>query len=48
MNWLLLRSDLYFTPGLFLVPQFEDELRWMFPATDTVFHLYLAMQPEAR
>ncbi|EER99011.1 galactoside 2-alpha-L-fucosyltransferase [Sorghum bicolor] len=38
VNWLLLRSDLYFAPGLFLVPQFEDELRWMFPATDTVFH----------
>ncbi|KAF0898688.1 hypothetical protein E2562_009306 [Oryza meyeriana var. granulata] len=38
VNWLVLRSDLYFTPGLFLVPQFEDELRWMFPARDTVFH----------
>ncbi|OEL34690.1 Galactoside 2-alpha-L-fucosyltransferase [Dichanthelium oligosanthes] len=38
VNWLILRSDLYFAPGLFLVPQFEDELRWMFPATDTVFH----------
>ncbi|RLN33334.1 galactoside 2-alpha-L-fucosyltransferase-like [Panicum miliaceum] len=38
VNWLVLRSDLYFAPGLFLVPQFEDELRWMFPAADTVFH----------
>uniref|UniRef100_A0A0E0M211 Fucosyltransferase n=1 Tax=Oryza punctata TaxID=4537 RepID=A0A0E0M211_ORYPU len=38
VNWLILRSNLYFTPGLFLVPQFEDELRWMFPARDTVFH----------
>ncbi|CAL5073959.1 unnamed protein product [Urochloa decumbens] len=38
VNWLLLRSDLYFAPGLFLVPQFEDELRWMFPAADTAFH----------
>ncbi|XP_006660700.1 galactoside 2-alpha-L-fucosyltransferase-like [Oryza brachyantha] len=38
VNWLILRSDLYFTPGLFLVPQFENELRWMFPARDTVFH----------
>ncbi|KAJ1289959.1 hypothetical protein BS78_02G204700 [Paspalum vaginatum] len=38
VNWLLLRSDLYFAPGLFLVPQLEDELQWMFPATDTVFH----------
>ncbi|CAN6217927.1 unnamed protein product [Urochloa humidicola] len=38
VNWLLLRSDLYFAPGLFLVPQFEDELRWMFPAPDTAFH----------
>ncbi|TVU09821.1 hypothetical protein EJB05_43317, partial [Eragrostis curvula] len=38
VNWLVLRSDLYFAPGLFLVPRFEDELRWMFPAPDTVFH----------
>uniref|UniRef100_A0A0D9XEH7 Fucosyltransferase n=1 Tax=Leersia perrieri TaxID=77586 RepID=A0A0D9XEH7_9ORYZ len=38
VNWLILRSNLYFAPGLFLVPQFEDELRWMFPARDTVFH----------
>lgn len=38
VNWLILRSNLYFAPGLFLVPQFEDELRWMFPAQDTVFH----------
>ncbi|TKW33502.1 hypothetical protein SEVIR_2G240500v4 [Setaria viridis] len=38
VNWLVLQSDLYFAPGLFLVPQFEDELRWMFPAADTVFH----------
>jgi xyloglucan fucosyltransferase len=38
VNCLVLRSDLYFAPGLFLVPQFEDDLRWMFPAADTVFH----------
>lgn len=38
VNWVVLRSDLYFAPGLFLVPQFEDELRWMFPVADTVFH----------
>lgn len=38
VNWLVLRSDLYFAPGLFLVPRFQDELRWMFPAPDTVFH----------
>ncbi|XP_062198389.1 probable fucosyltransferase 7 [Phragmites australis] len=38
VNWLILRSNLYFAPVLFLVPHFEDELRWMFPATDTVFH----------
>ncbi|KQJ90517.1 galactoside 2-alpha-L-fucosyltransferase [Brachypodium distachyon] len=38
VNWLILRSNLYFTPGLFLVPQFEDELRWMFPARSTTFH----------
>lgn len=38
INWLVLQSDIYFVPGLFLVPQFEDELRWMFPAKETVFH----------
>uniref|UniRef100_A0A8I6YF29 Fucosyltransferase n=1 Tax=Hordeum vulgare subsp. vulgare TaxID=112509 RepID=A0A8I6YF29_HORVV len=38
VNWLILRSNLYFAPGLFLVPQFEEELRWMLPESDTVFH----------
>lgn len=38
VNWLILRSNLYFAAGLFLVPQFEEELRWMFPASDTAFH----------
>uniref|UniRef100_R7WFS8 Fucosyltransferase n=1 Tax=Aegilops tauschii TaxID=37682 RepID=R7WFS8_AEGTA len=38
INWVILRSNLYFAPGLFLVPQFEEELRWMFPASDTAFH----------
>ncbi|XP_072992055.1 galactoside 2-alpha-L-fucosyltransferase-like [Typha latifolia] len=38
VNWLLLKSDMYFVPGLFLIPQFEDELRWLFPERETVFH----------
>ncbi|XP_048530503.1 galactoside 2-alpha-L-fucosyltransferase-like [Triticum urartu] len=38
VNWVILRSNLYFAPGLFLVPRFEEELRWMFPASDTAFH----------
>nr|CAD1826240.1 unnamed protein product [Ananas comosus var. bracteatus] len=38
VNWLVLQSDIYFVPSLFLVPQFEDELRRLFPNRETVFH----------
>ncbi|XP_020110315.1 galactoside 2-alpha-L-fucosyltransferase-like [Ananas comosus] len=38
INWLLLTSDMYFVPSMFLIPQFEEELRWMFPEKETVFH----------
>ncbi|CAM0958753.1 unnamed protein product [Alopecurus aequalis] len=38
VGWLVLRSDNYFVPGLFLVPRFEGELARLFPRHDTVFH----------
>lgn len=36
--WLVLRSDNYFVPSLFLIPRYEEELRRLFPQRDTVFH----------
>ncbi|CAL9748414.1 unnamed protein product [Musa acuminata subsp. burmannicoides] len=36
--WLLLRSNNYFVPSLFLIPAYEQELRQLFPEADTVFH----------
>ncbi|XP_047332276.1 galactoside 2-alpha-L-fucosyltransferase-like [Impatiens glandulifera] len=36
--WLVLRSDQYFVPSLFLMPKFELELRNLFPEKETVFH----------
>lgn len=36
--WLLLKSDHYFVPSLFLVPEYADELRQMFPERSAVFH----------
>ncbi|XP_058083011.1 galactoside 2-alpha-L-fucosyltransferase-like [Magnolia sinica] len=36
--WLILRSDNYFVPSLFLIPTFEQELSRLFPRKDTVFH----------
>ncbi|CAN0843587.1 Galactoside 2-alpha-L-fucosyltransferase [Linum grandiflorum] len=37
--WLILRSDQYFVPYLFLMPMFRPELEKMFPDDkDTVFH----------
>ncbi|KAJ4817603.1 fucosyltransferase 2 [Rhynchospora pubera] len=38
VNWLLIKSDIYFVPGLFFLSLFEDELKWMFPERETVFH----------
>ncbi|KAJ3695888.1 hypothetical protein LUZ60_001265 [Juncus effusus] len=38
VNWLLIKSDLYFVPSLFFISQFEDELRWLFPEKETIFH----------
>ncbi|KAG1366625.1 putative Galactoside 2-alpha-L-fucosyltransferase [Cocos nucifera] len=36
--WLLLRSNVYFVPSLFLIPTYEEELGRLFPQRDTVFH----------
>nr|AQX44131.1 galactoside 2-alpha-L-fucosyltransferase-like protein [Apostasia odorata] len=36
--WLVLRSDNYFAPSLFLIPSYEGELHQLFPERDTVFH----------
>lgn len=36
--WLVMRTDMYFVPSLFLVPAFQDELGRLFPEKDTVFH----------
>uniref|UniRef100_A0A0E0L992 Fucosyltransferase n=1 Tax=Oryza punctata TaxID=4537 RepID=A0A0E0L992_ORYPU len=36
--WLVMRTDCYIVPGLFLVTGFQEELDMLFPETDTVFH----------
>uniref|UniRef100_A0A0D9WN68 Fucosyltransferase n=1 Tax=Leersia perrieri TaxID=77586 RepID=A0A0D9WN68_9ORYZ len=36
--WLVMRTDSYIVPGLFLVTGFQNELDLLFPETDTVFH----------
>ncbi|KAK8930563.1 Galactoside 2-alpha-L-fucosyltransferase [Platanthera zijinensis] len=36
--WLVLRSDNYFVPSLFLIPSYEEELGKLFPKRDAVFH----------
>ncbi|KAJ3679645.1 hypothetical protein LUZ60_017656 [Juncus effusus] len=38
INWLVLKSDNYFLPGLFTFSGFEGELARMFPSKETVFH----------
>ncbi|KAJ3708757.1 hypothetical protein LUZ61_012462 [Rhynchospora tenuis] len=38
INWVLLKSDNYFVPGLFMIPKYEQELERMFPIKETVFH----------
>ncbi|KAJ3705039.1 hypothetical protein LUZ61_008744 [Rhynchospora tenuis] len=38
INWVLIKSDNYIVPGLFMVPQYEQELEKMFPQKETVFH----------
>jgi xyloglucan fucosyltransferase len=36
--WLIMKTDNYFVPSLFLIPSFEQELSKLFPQKDTVFH----------
>ncbi|TVU32584.1 hypothetical protein EJB05_24320, partial [Eragrostis curvula] len=36
--WLLMKTDSYLVPGLFLTPPFRAELEAMFPEKDAVFH----------
>ncbi|KAI5683804.1 hypothetical protein M9H77_05032 [Catharanthus roseus] len=36
--WLIMKTDNYFVPSLFLIPSFEQELTDLFPEKDTVFH----------
>lgn len=36
--WLIVRTDNYFVPSLFLIPSFEQELNSLFPRKETVFH----------
>ncbi|KAJ1258566.1 hypothetical protein BS78_10G085400 [Paspalum vaginatum] len=37
--WLVMRTDGYFVPALFLNPAYQDELDRMFPRKDSVFYL---------
>ncbi|CAN8293646.1 unnamed protein product [Cochlearia groenlandica] len=36
--WLIVKSDNYFIPSLWLIPSFFSELSKLFPQKDTVFH----------
>ncbi|KAK2357566.1 galactoside 2-alpha-L-fucosyltransferase [Trifolium repens] len=36
--WLIMKTDNYFVPSLFLMPSFELELNDLFPKKDKVFH----------
>ncbi|XP_078439600.1 putative fucosyltransferase 8 [Wolffia australiana] len=38
VSWLLIRSDVYFAPGLYMNEDFQPELFKMFPETTTTFH----------
>ncbi|KAE8818350.1 Galactoside 2-alpha-L-fucosyltransferase [Hordeum vulgare] len=38
IQWLVMRTDSYIVPGLFLVMAFQEELDALFPEPDTVFH----------
>jgi len=38
IQWLVMRTDSYIVPGLFLVPEFREELAALFPERDAVFH----------
>ncbi|KAK7388922.1 hypothetical protein VNO78_23750 [Psophocarpus tetragonolobus] len=36
--WLMMKTDNYFIPSIFLMPSFEQELNDLFPNKETVFH----------
>ncbi|KAG2256895.1 hypothetical protein Bca52824_076189 [Brassica carinata] len=36
--WLVVKSNIYFVPSLWLIPSFQTELIKMFPEKETVFH----------
>lgn len=36
--WLIMKTDNYFVPSLFLIPSFERELNNLFPRKETAFH----------
>ncbi|CAN7035478.1 probable fucosyltransferase 8 [Brassica rapa] len=36
--WLVVKSNLYFAPSLWLIPSFQTKLIKLFPQKDTVFH----------
>lgn len=36
--WLIMKTDNYFIPSLFLIPSFEQQLNNLFPQKETVFH----------
>ncbi|CAL5055939.1 unnamed protein product [Urochloa decumbens] len=38
VQWLVMRTDLYTVPGLFLVEAFREELDALFPERDAAFH----------
>uniref|UniRef100_A0A0D9WN67 Fucosyltransferase n=1 Tax=Leersia perrieri TaxID=77586 RepID=A0A0D9WN67_9ORYZ len=38
IQWLVMRTDSYIVPGLFLVESFQDEIATLFPERDAVFH----------
>ncbi|KAI5019899.1 hypothetical protein ZWY2020_044787 [Hordeum vulgare] len=37
-GWMILKSDSYFVPALFLTPMYDKELARMFPQKEAVFH----------
>jgi xyloglucan fucosyltransferase len=37
-QWLVMRTDSYIVPGLFLVKSFQEELDMLFPEREAVFH----------
>ncbi|XP_071731571.1 galactoside 2-alpha-L-fucosyltransferase-like [Rutidosis leptorrhynchoides] len=38
VSWVIMKSDNYFVPSLFLMPKYEQELHSLFPEKETVFH----------